>query len=238
MIRLQKYIADAGIASRRKAEQLIAEGKVRVNGETVREMGVKVDPNYDKVEVGGREIGTNVKKYYIMLNKPAGYITTTNDDRGRNTGMELVRDVHGRIYPVGRLDAETEGLLIMTNDGDFANKVIHPSNNHKKVYIAEVRGLPEPDTLKKFAKGIDIGDYVTAPAKAELLTGTSRVSTVRVTVSEGKKRQVRLMFDAVGHPVIGLKRVQIGDIMLGNLPRGKWRHLRREEIDRLTRGTK
>ncbi len=232
-IRLQKCIAEAGIASRRGAEELIAKGKVKVNGVTVREQGVKVNPDTDEIEVGGKVLRKTEKKYYIMLNKPAGYITTTSDTHGRQTVMDLVGDVHARIYPVGRLDIDTEGLLLMTNDGDFANNVIHPSKNHKKTYIAEVKGLPPLMLLKQFSKGIDIGDYKTRPATAELLTGTQRTSTVKVTISEGKKRQVRRMFEAIGHPVISLKRVSIGDIQLGNLPRGKWRHLRKEEIERL-----
>jgi len=232
-VRLQKYIADAGIASRRKAEELITAGKVKVNGIVENQLGTKVDPDFDKVEISGQLIKTGVKKYYIMLNKPAGYITTTSDTHDRPTVMELVKDINARLYPVGRLDADTEGLLLMTNDGDFTNKVIHPSNSNGKVYIAEIKGLPPLPLIKQFSKGIDIGDYITKPAYAELISGDERVSTVKVIITEGKKRQVRRMFETIGHPVISLKRVEIGPIMLGNLPRGKWRHLRKEEIDRL-----
>ena len=235
MVRLQKFIADAGIASRRKAEELISMGRVCVNGERVTEQGVKIDENVDSVTVDGKKIGTAEKKYYIMLNKPAGYITTVSDTHDRPTVMDLVEDVHGRIYPVGRLDADTEGLLIMTNDGDFANELIHPSKQHKKVYIAEVKGLPELSDLRKLQRGVDIGDCVTRPADVELLRGTEKSSSVKIAITEGKKRQVRRMLEAIEHPVIKLKRVQIGDIALGNLPKGKWRHLRQQEIDRLVK---
>ena len=234
-IRLQKFMAEAGVCSRRHAEEMIAAGKVRVNGKTVTELGTKVDPDFDEVEVSGKLIKTNEKKYYIMLNKPAGYITTVEDTHGRPTVMNLVSELSARIYPVGRLDADTEGLLLLTNDGDFANRVMHPSKNMTKVYIAQVKGMPSLATLKILASGVDIGDYVTRPGKAELVKGNKNVSTVRIEIGEGKKRQVRRMLDAVGHPVINLKRAQIGPIMLGNLPLGRWRHLREEEINRLVR---
>lgn len=233
LIRLQKYIASAGICSRRKAEELITAGKVKVNGERVTELGTKINPDTDTVEVSGEMVGTGGKKYYIMLNKPAGYITTTSDTHGRQTVMDLVKDINARLYPVGRLDADTEGLLLMTNDGDFANAVIHPSKRHVKTYIAEVKGLPPLEAIKMLKRGVDIGEYITKPAQVELLKGTSSVSTLKIGITEGKKRQVRLMCETIGHPVLALKRVEIGPIVLGNLPKGKWRHLRKEEIDRL-----
>ena len=232
-IRLQKYIAEAGVASRRHAEELIAAGRVRVNGKVVSVPGTKVNPDKDKVAVDGEEIAIVNKKYYIILHKPAGYITTVTDTHGRPTVMDLVRDVHTRLFPVGRLDADTEGLLLLTNDGEFANRVIHPSNALEKVYLAEVKGLPPLMLLKQFSKGIDIGGYVTKSARAELIKGSPHSSTVKVTLQEGKKRQVRLMLEAIGHPVLTLKRVEVGPLSLGNLPRGKWRHLRNEEINRL-----
>ena len=234
-IRLQKFMADAGVSSRRHAEEIILSGKVKVNGIKVTELGTKVDPDYDEVEVSGKIIKISEKKYYIMLNKPAGYITTAQDTHGRPTVMDLVGELAARIYPVGRLDADTEGLLLLTNDGDFANRVMHPSKNMSKTYIAQVKGMPSLQTLKTLAAGVDIGDYVTRPAKAELIKGNKNVSTVKIEIGEGKKRQVRRMLDAVGHPVITLKRAQIGPIMLGNLPLGRWRHLREEEINRLVR---
>ena len=233
LIRLQKYIADAGICSRRKAEELIVTGKVKVNGERVTELGTKVNLGTDEVSVNGSTIDVAGKKYYIMLNKPAGYITTTTDTHGRPTVVDLVKDINARLYPVGRLDADTEGLLLLTNDGDFANAVIHPSKHHEKRYIAEVKGLPSLDTIKMLKRGVDVGEYITRPANVELLKGTSSSSTLKISITEGKKRQVRKMCETVGHPVLSLKRVEIGPIMLGNLPKGKWRHLRKEEISRL-----
>ena len=233
--RLQKYIAASGIASRRKAEQLILDGKVKVNGNTVTQLGTKVVPGVDSVEVLGEKLESGGKKYYIMLNKPSGYITSTDDDRGRNTVMELVSDIKVRLFPVGRLDYDTEGLLIITNDGDFANKLIHPSKDMGKTYIAEVKGLPELAEIKLLQRGVDIGDHFTRPAEVELIKGNKHSSTMKITIKEGKKRQVRRMLEVIGHPVLSLKRVAIGPIMLGNLPRGKWRHLRREEIERIMR---
>ena len=234
-IRLQKFMAEAGVCSRRHAEEKITAGKVKVNGKTVTELGTKVDPDFDEVEVDGKIIKVNERKYYIMLNKPSGYITTVEDTHGRPTVMDLVSELSARIYPVGRLDADTEGLLLLTNDGEFANRVMHPSKNMTKVYIAQVKGMPSLATLKTLASGVDIGDYVTRPGKAELIKGNKNVSTVKIEIGEGKKRQVRRMLDAVGHPVISLKRAQIGPIMLGNLPLGRWRHLHEEEINRLVR---
>lgn len=233
LVRLQKYIAGAGICSRRKAEELISAGKVKVNGERVTELGTKINPDVDEVNVEGKPVGAGGKKYYIMLNKPAGYITTTCDTHDRQTVMDLVADIKARIYPVGRLDADTEGLLLLTNDGDFANAVIHPSKKHEKVYIAEVKGLPMLETIKMLKRGVDTGEYITKPARVELVKGNSSSSTLKIAITEGKKRQVRLMCETVGHPVLALKRVEIGPLTLGNLPKGKWRHLRKEEIDRL-----
>ena len=233
--RLQKVIAASGIASRRKAEQLIVDGKVKVNGSVVTELGTKVVPGVDEIEVFGEKLESGGKKYYIMLNKPAGYLTTTTDDRGRKTVMELVSDIKARLFPVGRLDYDTEGLLIITNDGDFANKLIHPSKDIGKTYIAEIKGLPELSVLKILQRGVDIGECVTRPAEVELVKGNKHSSTIKITIKEGKKRQVRRMLEVVGHPVLSLKRVAIGPIMLGNLPKGKWRHLRREEIERIMR---
>ncbi|MFA7636919.1 MAG: pseudouridine synthase [Monoglobales bacterium] len=233
LMRLQKFIAGAGICSRRKAEELIKKGKVKVDGEVVTELGTKIDPDTQSVEVEGRLVCEAGKKYYIMLNKPAGYVTTTADAHAEKTVMDLVTDIKARIYPVGRLDADTEGLLLMTNDGDFANAVIHPSKKHEKVYIAEVKGLPMLETLRILKQGVDTGEYITKPARVELLKGNSKTSTLKIGITEGKKRQVRIMCETVGHPVIALKRVEIGPLSLGNLPKGKWRHLRKEEIDRI-----
>ncbi len=233
LLRLQKYIADSGITSRRKAEELIRMGRVRVDGKVVTEMGTKIDPEINSVEVDGHNVRPQQKKFYIMLNKPAGYITTTSDDFDRPTVMELTRDVHARIYPVGRLDYDTSGMLILSNDGDFANTIMHPSNKMKKTYIVWTRGMVTPEAIRKLRAGVDIGDYITRPAEVELIGANERESNIKVIIGEGKKRQVRKMCEAVGFPVIRLKRVEIGGVSLGNLPEGKWRHLRNAEIELL-----
>ena len=235
LLRLQKYIADSGITSRRKAEEYIRGGRVKVDGRVVTEMGVKINPEVNTVEVDGKPISPEEKKFYIMLNKPAGYITTTSDDFNRPTVMSLTQDVHARIYPVGRLDYDTQGMLIMSNDGNFANTIMHPSNKLKKTYIVWMRGMITPEAIRKLRSGVDIGDYFTRPAEVELLSATERESNIKIIIGEGKKRQVRRMCEAVGFPVIRLKRVEIGGVSLGNLPEGKWRHLRKPEIEQLMR---
>lgn len=232
-VRLQKYIASTGLASRRKAEELIAQGKVKVNGKTIREQGVKVDTQSDVVEVNGQTIEPEKKKYYILLNKPAGYITTTSDELGRQTVMELVSDISARIYPVGRLDVETEGLLFMTNDGTFANTLTHPRHGIEKEYLVYARGVMMPAALNKLKRGVALEDFVTKPAEVELIRIERNVSVVKIRIHEGKNRQVRRMFETVGHEVLYLQRTQVGPIMLGNVPLGKWRHLKKAEIQRL-----
>ncbi|MCI9627034.1 MAG: rRNA pseudouridine synthase [Clostridia bacterium] len=232
-VRLQKYIASAGLASRRKAEELIAQGKVKVNGKTVREQGVKVDAQSDVVEVNGQTIAPEKKKYYLLLNKPAGYITTTSDELGRQTVMELVDDISARVYPVGRLDAETEGLLFLTNDGAFANTLTHPSHGIEKEYLVYARGVMMPAALNKLKRGVALEDFTTKSAEVELIGIDRNISTVKIKIREGKNRQVRRMFEAVGHEVLYLRRTQIGPIMLGNVPLGKWRHLKKAEVQRL-----
>lgn len=235
-VRLQKYMAQAGVASRRKSEELISSGCVKINGHTVTQLGVKVVPGKDEVEVNGTVIEAASKKIYILLNKPVGYITTTDDQFGRQTVMDLVKDISARIYPVGRLDADTEGLLIMTNDGDFTNRITHPSRKIEKIYIAEVEGMPTQQEITRLRRGVNLGDFTSSPAKVQFLEGDKLRSKLMVTIHEGKNRQVRRMMEAIGHPVITLKRTQIGPIMLGNIPRGKWRHMRKEEIARLMKG--
>ena len=177
LLRLQKYIADSGITSRRKAEELIRLGRVRVDGRVVTEMGTKIDPEINAVEVDGTLIQPEQKKFYIMLNKPAGYITSTSDEFDRPTVTELTRDVHARIYPVGRLDYDTQGMLILSNDGEFANAIMHPSRKIKKTYIVWVRGMVTPEAIRKLRNGVDIGGYVTRPAEVELIGANEREST-------------------------------------------------------------
>jgi len=231
-MRLQKYIAECGVASRRKSEELIKQGRVKVNGITVSEMGVKVSDE-DVVEVDGRRISLEQKKVYIMLNKPVGYISSVRDQFSRNTVVDLIKGVKERIYPVGRLDYDTSGLLLLTNDGDFAFRLTHPKHEMKKTYIAEVEGVPDSNDIESFQNGLRIEDYVTSPAELTVLEKKKSSSIVKVVIHEGKNRQVRKMCDAIGHPVISLKRIAIGDLYLKGLPEGQWRYLKEEEIKML-----
>ena len=231
-MRLQKYIAECGVASRRKSEELIKQGRVKVNGITVSEMGVKVSDE-DVVEVDGRRISLEQKKVYIMLNKPVGYISSVRDQFSRNTVVDLIKGVKERIYPVGRLDYDTSGLLLLTNDGDFAFRLTHPEHEMKKTYIAEMEGVPDSNDIESFQNGLRIEDYVTSPAELTVLEKRKSSSIVKVVIHEGKNRQVRKMCDAIGHPVISLKRIAIGDLYLKNLPEGQWRYLKEEEIKML-----
>ena len=233
-MRINKYIACAGVASRRKADELIANGNVRVNGLVLREPGYDVVEG-DIVEVNGRRIETSEKKVYILLNKPTGYVTTVSDDRERDTVMDLVADVDARIFPVGRLDYNTSGMLIMTNDGDFAYKLTHPKHEMPKTYRALVSGVLSDEKCGRLERGVDIGGFRTSPAKVKIVRGLSNATIVDITIHEGKNRQVRKMFRAVGNPVKQLQRIAIGDIRLGRLAEGHYRKLTREEIEYLKR---
>ncbi|MDR3242763.1 MAG: rRNA pseudouridine synthase [Clostridiales Family XIII bacterium] len=229
-MRLNKYIARAGIASRRKADELTKNGEVKVNGLTVREPGYDVRDE-DAVEVSGRLVGRADKPVYIMLNKPAGCVTTAKDDRKRPTVMDFTADIEERIFPVGRLDYATSGLLIMTNDGELAHALTHPKHEIYKTYIAKVSGVISDEKLAKLRRGVDIGGFVTSPAKVAVIGQAGRVAEVEIQILEGRNRQVRKMFAAVGGSVVGLKRVAVGDIRLGRLKEGQYRKLRREEVD-------
>ena len=233
-MRINKYIACAGVASRRKADELIANGNVRVNGLVLREPGYDVVEG-DIVEVNGRRIETSEKKVYILLNKPTGYVTTVSDDRERDTVMDLVADVDARIFPVERLDYNTSGMLIMTNDGDFAYKLTHPKHEMPKTYRALVSGVLSDEKCGRLERGVDIGGFRTSPAKVKIVRGLSNATLVDITIHEGKNRQVRKMFRAVGNPVKQLQRIAIGDIRLGRLAEGHYRKLTREEIEYLKR---
>ena len=232
-MRLQKFIAECGIASRRNAEKIIESGRVRVNGELVDFMGCVIDPERDVVEIDGRVIKTETKKHYIMLHKPKNYVTTVSDDLGRPTVMELVRDISARIYPVGRLDFDTTGLLIMTNDGNFANILTHPRHDVNKTYIARIDRPLSEEELERLQRGIDLDGIKTAPAKAENIKRPQKGYEVKITIHEGRNRQVRRMLDAVGVNVMSLKRISVGSLTLGNLPEGKWRRLSDAEINKL-----
>ncbi len=238
-VRLQKYIAMSGKASRRGAEQLIDEGRVKVNGEFIREQGVKVEIGCDRVEVDGELIKVNEKKIYIALNKPSGYVTTIKDQFDRPTVMDLVeKEIHTRVFPVGRLDYETEGLLLMTNDGEWANKVTHPGFESKKKYYAVLKGVLTIPELNKIRRGVVIDGRKTRPCECEILEIDMGMTLVEITIHEGRNRQVRKMFDAVGHTVKALKRESVGIIELGNLPEGRWRYLTSSEIDYFKRKQK
>lgn len=234
--RLQKYMARCGVASRRKCEEIILNSKVKVNNNIVNELGVKIDPSKDKVFYNGKRILPEENKLYIMLNKPEGYITSVKDEKGRKTILDLVK-VDERIYPIGRLDYDSSGLILLTNDGDIYNKIIHPRVEVEKKYIALCKGIFSDEEVKKFENGIDIGGYITANAKMRIIDKekdkkTNAVnSLVEIIIHEGKNRQIRKMCSALGHEVITLKRISIGDIKLGYLKRGEWRNLTKEELN-------
>lgn len=233
-MRIQKYIALCGAASRRTAEDMIRAGRVSLNGTEVSEMGVEIEPGKDRVALDGKILTPEAIKRYILLNKPAGYVTTVRDERGRPTVMALVESVKERIYPVGRLDADTEGLLLMTNDGNLANALLHPSRKVEKVYIARINRVLPREELFALENGVELDDgYKTAPAKAQTLKIHPKGSQVKISISEGKNRQVRRMLEAVGAQVYSLKRVAFGGLALGNLPSGKWRALSDAERDKL-----
>ncbi len=231
-MRLQKYLALCSVASRRASEEIIASGRVTVNGQVVTGMGTKVAQG-DEVCVDGRKVSPDEKKIYIMLNKPAGYITSVTDDRGRHTVMELVEDIPERLYPVGRLDYDTEGLLFLTNDGDMAYSLTHPKYEKEKVYEALVKGIMYHGAVDKLKAGVYIDGRKTAPAEAEVIEHRRNTTVVRICIHEGRNRQVRKMCDAVGHSVVALRRVAFDGIEMGNLDVGKWRHLTKTEVMRL-----
>lgn len=230
-IRLQKYLASCGLGSRRRCEELIAEGRIRVNGAVVTQKGTTVEPWRDTVELDGRTLEPEGKAY-VALNKPAGYICTSDDPQGRPRAIELVA-LPQRLFSVGRLDVDTEGLLILTNDGEFAHKLMHPRHCVQKRYVATVKGVPGEAALETLRSGTRLSDgYETSPCNARVLSVLPDGRTARVVVEtgQGHKRQVRLMLEAVGHPVLHLIRVAVGPLLLGNLKPGQWRHLTPEEV--------
>lgn len=229
--RLQKYMANCGVASRRKCEELILAGKVKVNGILVSELGAKVDPENDTVEYDGKIINKEEKKIYIMLNKPEGYICSVKDEKERKTVLDLVK-VKERIYPIGRLDYDSSGLILLTNDGEVYNKIIHPRKEIIKKYIVIVKNKITEKDVKAFKEGIDIGGYITAPASLKNINfdEEKNISTIEVSIHEGKNRQIRRMCSALSHDVISLKRISIGDIKLAYLKKGEYRELNSEEI--------
>jgi len=232
-IRLNKYLALAGIASRREADRMISEGRVSVNGETVEMLGIQVDGEKDKVEVDGKSVKPVKSGVYLMLNKPPGYLVTVKDPFQRPTIMDLLPSMKNRIFPVGRLDFDSEGLVLLTNDGDLANRLMHPSYQVIKEYRVRVKPKPDRSTLATLEKGISLDGKKTAPAKFRILTTTVKDTLVLAKLHEGRKRELRRMFEYMGFRVLALKRVKLGNLHLGPLKKGKWRHLTREEVIRL-----
>ena len=255
--RLQKYLAECGIASRRKCEEYILQGKVKVNGKTITELGTKVNPQEDKIEFEGKEVNNQQKNVYILLNKPIGYVTTVDDQFGRDTVLNLVK-VKERIVPVGRLDMYTSGVLILTNDGDFVYKVTHPKHEITKTYTVTVKGIIQKDEVEQLRKGVKIEEspennsinhnkngkntktesYITKPAKVKILKTDEEkdISRLEITIHEGKNRQVRKMCEAVGRKVLALHRIKIGDIGVKDLELGKWRYLKQYEVNKILNG--
>ncbi len=234
MMRLQKYMAMAGVASRRQSEKLIEDGKVKVNGHVVQEMGLKIDEKRDTVYVKGQRIFLQNDKVYYMVNKPRGYVSTVSDERNRKTVMELVPN-NQRLYPIGRLDQNTSGILLMTNDGDLTYRLTHPKHEVKKKYVIKVKPIPSKEKLSQLRQGGDIGVYSIAPCEILLrrLDGEENTGTYEVTISEGKNRQVRNMFEYIECEVVTLKRISIGTLALKGLRLGKSRRLTPEEIQQL-----
>ena len=234
MMRLQKYLALSGVASRRASEKLIAEGHVAVNGTVVTEMGVQVDEAVDRVTVDGEVVTLETEKHYLAYHKPIGEVTTVSDPEGRATVIDRFQDYPVRLYPVGRLDYDSEGLLLLTNDGDLMNSLLHPSHEVEKTYLVKASNHVSEDALRRLRAGVTLDDgRMTSPAEVRLVRYETFASVVMVTIHEGRNRQVRRMFSAVGHEVVSLKRVGFAGIKLGDLPRGQWRRLTDREVARL-----
>ena len=232
--RLQKYLAECGIASRRKCEEYIIQGKVQVNGKTITELGVKVNPEKDKITFEGKNVKQEERKVYILLNKPIGYVTTSDEQFGRDKVLDLVK-VRERVVPVGRLDMYTSGALILTNDGDFVYKVTHPKHEITKTYTVTVKGIIKNEEVEQLRKGVKIDDYTTRPAKVKILKTDEEkdISRLEITIHEGKNRQVRRMCESVGRRVIALHRSKIGNIGVKDIELGKWRYLKDFEVKTL-----
>ena len=233
MMRLQKYLASCGVASRRNAEKLIAEGRVTVNGQLVCEQGTQVDENSAVVQVDGKTVHPEAEKHYIAYNKPIGEVTTVSDPEGRSTVMDRFRDYPVRLFPVGRLDYDSEGLLLLTNDGELMNQLLHPSFEIRKSYLTKVSNYVPDEKIALLRKGVMIDGRLTSPAEVRLIRHDTFSTELLITIHEGRNRQVRKMIAAIGHQVVHLKRVRFGPVQLGDLPSGMWRNLTEEEIAKL-----
>ncbi len=226
-IRINKFIAGAGVCSRRNADEIILQGRVKINGQVVTDLSTRVS-NKDKVQIDNKEIKLEKNKLYIMLNKPTGYVTTSKEQFKRPSVIDLIK-VEERIFPVGRLDMDSEGLLLLTNDGDFTNKIIHPTKHVSKQYEVVLKEEITSQAIEKLEKGIDIGGYITRPAKVKKINK----NVILITIKEGKNRQIRKMCEAVDNKVVTLKRVQIGELKLGDLKTGEYRSLTSEDIEKI-----
>jgi 23S rRNA pseudouridine2605 synthase len=230
MVRINKYLANCELGSRRKVEDLIRDGVVTVNGMVCKDFSVKIDPDKDTVKVYKEIVKYNNERIFILLNKPRGYMVTKKDEFKRKTIYDLLPDFASKLHPIGRLDYESEGLLILTNDGEVTNSIIHPSAKIEKTYKVTINGRISKEDVEKLRTGIEIDDYKTQPAKVFLKSSSDTKSELRVIIYEGKNRQIRKMFEAVGHKVSSLKRLQIGEIKLEKMPTGTWRFLRDSEL--------
>ncbi len=228
--RLQKYLASCGVASRRMSEEIIKSGRVAVNGQIVTEMGVKIKIGTDKVTVDGKDITPEEEHVYLMLNKPEGYVTTAHDPQGRPTVLDLVAEIPQRVFPIGRLDVDTEGLLFLTNDGELAYRLTHPKFAVTKVYHALVTGKPSEDKLDRMRNGLKLEDGMTKPCTVKVIRRYNHKTMLEITISEGRNRQVRRMCQAIGNPIIELERVKIENIELSQVKRGQYRKLTLEEL--------
>ena len=234
--RLQKILSRAGISSRRGAEELIRQGKVAIDGRVVTDMGVRVDPALHRIECNGSPVIQEEEKVYLLLNKPTGYLSTLSDPQGRPIVTDLLKGVSARVFPVGRLDYDTEGALILTNDGEFAQQILHPSFEINKTYVATLNGNPDRQKLAELERGIELEGRRTWPARIKVISSDSRKTVVEIIIHEGRKRQVRKMFAAIGHRVVALERVAYGGLRLGDLPCGKYRFLSQKDLGRIFSG--
>jgi len=231
--RIQKIMAQGGIASRREAERLILDGRVTLNGKVVVELGTKADTDNDYIKVNGKLITRPEPKTYVILFKPRGYVTTSKDPEGRPTVMELLEKVKVRVFPVGRLDYDTEGLILCTNDGDLAHRLQHPSHEIPKTYLVKVDGVPTQEGVLKLRNGVKLRDGMTAPARVKIIKKAEANSWLEIIIHEGRNRQIKRMFEAIGHTVIKLKREGLAFLTLGELKPGEFRHLNAEEVKNL-----
>lgn len=232
-IRLQKYLAQCGLASRRKAEQLIVDGLISVDGKVVTEMGTSITPGVNLVSFAGKQVGVKEKLVYYLLNKPKGYVTTLSDPQGRPIVTSLVKEVGTRLFPVGRLDLDTEGALILTNDGSLAQRIQHPSHETNKTYEALIKGVPGKGKISLLENGIQLEGKITSPAAIAILASKAQSCLVKITIHEGRKRQIKKMFDLIGHPVLHLKRIAYGKLILGSLPIGSYRQLNPADLKKI-----